>query len=273
MEQFDFKRFWKVFRCELSNMYKVYLVYGAIVVAITLSCWAIVAFPRMFGYEIRHFAEYFLKTGVDSMYIFVLCSGVMFAFSGMNKTMIPELMKPASVAEKFWAKYAVCWLIPTLFAFSLIWLFPNMYHVESIEQVRLFDDNGDRIPMVILNGTVVDEATFLELTKMPPRWQMFRFNFFVYLCFSGLMLLIGAIFFKKATPKMFGPLVGFLVFLSVIIPNFIDRMEIPDFVQSIVDYIKSESYRITIFQLTFGFSVVAICTAIAYRRFCRLTLK
>ena len=273
MEKFDFKRFWNVSRYELSKMYKVYIGTSATVFAVILMCFTVLMFPNLFGSGVRSFADYFFRTGIDIMYIFAICPGVMFAFSGMNKTMIPELMQPASASEKFWAKFSVYWLIPTLFAFAMIWIFPTMHYAETFDGVSLYDANGDRIPMVLVNGLVVSESTYLDEMLSLSRWQSFRVVFCTYLCLSGLMLLGGALFFKKASPQKFGPFIGVITFVVIIAASFAKKMELPDCVQDFIIYIKAESYRITIFLLSLGLSVVAICTAIAYRRFCRLTLK
>ena len=273
MEKFSFKRFWNVFHCEYAKMRVFYVSILAMMIAIVFICGSVLMFPKLFGSGVRSFADYFLRTGVDIMYIFAICPGVMFAFSGMNKTMIPELMQPASASEKFWAKFSVYWLIPTLFAFAMIWIFPTMHYAETFDGESLYDANGDRIPMVLVNGLVVSESTYLDEMLSPPRWQSFRMVFCTYLCLSGLMLLGGALFFKKASPQKFGPFIGVITFVVIIAASFVKKMELPDCVQDFIIYIKAESYRITIFLLSLGLSVVAICTAIAYRRFCRLTLK
>ena len=72
---------------------------------------------------------------------------------------------------------------------------------------------------------------------------------------------------------MISILVGIIIFSTIMLANFGSQIPKPDWLQSFSDYISAESYRITIFQLVVGFLVVTVCTAIAYRRFKRLTLK
>ena len=72
---------------------------------------------------------------------------------------------------------------------------------------------------------------------------------------------------------MLGVLVGIIIFSTIMLANFGKNIPKPAWLQQFGNYLAAESYRITIFQLAVGFLVVTVCTAIAYRRFKRLTLK
>lgn len=267
MEKFSFKRFWNVFHCEYAKMRVFYVSILAMTIAIVFICGSVMMFPYAFGHTFRSVIAFFFESSINLMYVGVICTSAMFAFSGLNKTMIPDLMLPASNAEKFWAKYAVYWLIPALFAFSLIWLMP--YFIHYGDYLRVMNGQREMYP-----GGGFDAELLAEIDQIrPTRWQAFRSQFCIYLCLSGIMLLVSAIYFKNASPQKFGTVVGIVTFVLITIALFSKTMEVPDFLQDFAFYITAESYRVTIFQLTLGLSIVAICTAIAYRRFCRLTLK
>lgn len=261
MEKFSFKRFWNVFHCEYSKLRLVFVGILVATIAVMLICSSLLMFPNWIGRSFKSFVFYMLA-GVDLfMYVGVLVTSAMFAATGYNKTLIPELLQPASNAEKFWAKFVVCWVIPTLFAFAIIWLAPQYF-----EHFETQDDNGEIIRMARVNGKML-----LKESEMPSRWEMYRLHFCLYLCMSGLMMLISSIYYQYADPSKFGVFVGVATFVVLMLKNFVD---VDYFCSgSFYDCITANSCRVTIFQLVLGFSIVAICTAIAYRRFCRLTLK
>ena len=258
MEKFNWKRFWNVFHYEYAKIRTTYVVVLAIAVAVVMLCDAVLMFPKVFGGSFRHFVSYMFNGSIIFVYIGVIMTSAMFAFSGSNKTLIPELTQPASNAEKFWAKFLVYWLIPTLFGLAMIWMLP---FVAEHYQTQV---DGQWVRMVKVNGVMTIEESALQ-----SRWLIFRFHFFLYLCISGMMVLVSSIVYKYADPKKGAIVAGVVGFGIFLLEKYIPI----DFDGSIHDYITAENCRVTIFQLALGLSIVAVCTAISYRRFCRLTLK
>lgn len=235
MEEFNFKRFWNVFRLELTKIKTIYIATAVFILSVIVLADTLLMIPQIQRNIVLMIAD--VSKGL--LFIGVIYSSMMFAYAGWNKTMIPDLMQPASTAEKFWAKFSVFWLIPALFAFFTIWITPQLRY----------------------DGSEVST------------WEGARLLFCLYLCFSGIMILAGAIFFKKAAGKMLGVLVGIIIFSTIMLANFGKNIPKPEWIHQFGNYLAAESYRITIFQLAVGFLVVTVCTAIAYRRFKRLTLK
>ena len=248
MENFNFKRFWNVFKYEFEKIRLIYIVMAVMagsILAITYSL--LMLLPQQLG-DLQQ-TVYTLNTASRGfMFAGVIFSSMMFGFAGLNKTMIPDMLLPASIPEKFWAKFLVYWLIPALFAFVLNCM-PYRDYTADFQEFY--------------------EFSFVKV------WHNYRLLFCIYLCISGIMLLGGAIYFKYAAPKTFGTVIGITTFVILTLVNFVKRESIstPDWLQNFGNYISAENYRITIFQLVLGFSVVTICTAIAYHRFKRLTLK
>lgn len=260
MEKFNWKRFWNVFHYEYAKVRALCVGNLIMAVAVVLISNVLMMLPNLFSGTIRTVVHCMLTATITFIYIGLILTSVMFGFSGSNKTLIPDLMIPASNAEKFGAKFLVYWLIPTLFGFAMIWVIPY-FAVHYQTQV-----DGQWVNMVKING-LIETKEFAEHS----RWLIYRFHFFLYLCLSGLMMLVSAIFFKYADPKKFGVFVGITIFAVLTINNYVDFHSL--YSGSIYDYLTAENYRVTIFQLALGLSIVAVCTAISYRRFCRLTLK
>ena len=257
---FNWKRFWNLFHYEYAKVRALCVGILIMAVAVVLLSNVVMMLPNVFNGTVRAIVYYMLNATIGFIYIGVLMTGLMFAFSGSNKTLIPDLTIPASNAEKFGAKFLVYWLMPTLFAFAMIWVIPY-FAVHYQTQV-----DGQWVNMVKINGLIETKESAEH-----SRWLIYRFHFFLYLCLSGLMMLVSAIFFKYADPKKFGVFVGISIFVVLEITYFVDFHSL--YSGSIYDYLTAENYRVTIFQLALGLLVVAVCTAISYRRFCRLTLK
>jgi hypothetical protein len=257
---FNWKRFWNLFHYEYAKVRALCVGILIMAVAVVLISNVLMMLPNLFSGTIRTVVHCMLAATITFIYIGLILTSVMFGFSGSNKTLIPDLMIPASNAEKFGAKFLVYWLIPTLFAFAMIWVLPY-FAVHYQMQV-----DGQWVNMVKINGLIETKESAEH-----SRWLIYRFHFFLYLCFSGLMMLVSAIFFKYADPKKFGGFGGITIFVVLTINNYVDFHSL--YSGSIYDYLTAENCRVTIFQLAIGLLVVAVCTAISYRRFCRLTLK
>ena len=258
--KFNWKRFWNLFHYEYAKVRALCVGILIMAVAVVLISNVLMMLPNLFSGTIRTVVHCMLAATITFIYIGLMLTSVMFGFSGSNKTLIPDLMIPASNAEKFGAKFLVYWLIPTLFAFAMIWVIPY-FAVHYQTQV-----DGQWVNMVKINGLIETKESAEH-----SRWLIYRFHFFLYLCLSGLMMLVSAIFFKYADPKKFGGFVGITIFVVLTINNYVDFHSL--YSGSIYDYLTAENCRVTIFQLALGLLVVAVCTAISYRRFCRLTLK
>ena len=258
--KFNWKRFWNLFHYEYAKVRALCVGILIMAVAVVLISNVLMMLPNLFSGTIRTVVHCMLAATITFIYIGLILTSVMFGFSGSNKTLIPDLMIPASNAEKFGAKFLVYWLIPTLFAFAMIWVLP---FVAEHYQMQV---DGQWVNMVKINGVIETKESAAH-----SRWLIYRFHFFLYLCFSGLMMLVSAIFFKYADPKKFGWFVGITIFVVLTINNYVDFHSL--YSGSIYDYLTAENCRVTIFQLALGLLVVAVCTAISYRRFCRLTLK
>ena len=237
MEKFNWKRFWMVFKCDFAKIRTVYIAFAVLAVCTTVIAVALMRILEHTSWH--HILRIVCNASNGFMFVGLIFTAMMFIFGGDNKTLIPEILLPASTAEKFWAKFAVYWLLPALFAFAMVRIAPY-YNLPDGADVS---------------------------------WRGVRILFCIYLCLSGIMLLGSAVFFKHAAVKTFGTFVGIVTFVSLMMINFGKNLSLPDFLQTFGDYIAEENYRITIFQLVLGFSVVAVCTAIAYQKFKRLTLK
>jgi hypothetical protein len=257
---FNWKRFWNLFHYEYAKVRALCVGILIMAVALVLLGNVVMLLPNVFNGTVRTIVYFMLNGTIGFIYIGLILTSVMFGFSGSNKTLIPDLMIPASNAEKFGAKFLVYWLIPTLFAFAMIWVITYVaMHYQTLV-------DGQWVNVVKVNGVIEIDASAAH-----SRWLIYRFHFFLYLCFSGLMMLVSAIFFKYADPKKFGGFVGITIFVVLTINNYVDFHSL--YSGSIYDYLTAENCRVTIFQLALGLSIVAVCTAIAYRRFCRLTIK
>ncbi|MBP5501891.1 MAG: hypothetical protein J6Y24_03780 [Bacteroidales bacterium] len=244
MEKFSLDRFKKILKFELANARKKYIFGIIFIFSIELLA---IALHIYFHYPI-------LKDATA----FVICVPIALAtnvtgFNGDKKKIINALMMPASVTEKFWARFIVYWLIPMLFVFGIFWILPHSLGSH----------------FVLENGEWV-EPTTVELL-----WREHRFFFCSTWCLTGLLILGGILFKKDAFQKTLALVVSIFILFFLFMSFFGDKL----FPKTIVDVngnVIQQGFTIhyvTMFQLILSFSVVSVCTTIAYYKFKRLTLK
>lgn len=243
MKKFSINRFCNVLRANICEMKNAYIGYAILTVVLIILTDLIQVFmfqlpiPQEFLRPIKYFA------------IISVMGTVVFPASMMNftkNTKISFLLQPAAVNEKYIARFLVYWVIPTVFAFGMFWLLPHTYQADE------------------------------SVSPYVNVWREYRITFLLYLCVSGIMILGGTFFGEKAAIKTLGTLallIILFVLMCITFENSIKSISAPQWFQNMCHYISEENYRISLFQLTLGFSIVAACIAISYRRFKRLTIK
>ena len=104
---FNWKRFWNLFHYEYAKVRALCVGILIMAVAVVLISKVLMMLPNLFSGTIRTVVHYMLTATITFIYIGLILTSVMFGFSGSNKTLIPDLMIPASNAEKFGAKFLV----------------------------------------------------------------------------------------------------------------------------------------------------------------------
>ena len=282
MEKFNFKRFWKIFRCESYNMIPIFEIIGAvfgIYLSFTLSISFFQILSRLDGNEVQFgvleprehvplpFMLFFNGSHIV-VFLLLIVTSLMFNFASNKRTLIPEMMLPATVTEKFCSKMLIYWVIPAIAAF----LFSRMSHftISHFDQVSA---DGTTTAMVTINGILTMPEAFLPSFSEINGWV-----YCLYLCLSGVLILAGTFFRKKTMFKTLSVTAGLVVWVLVLFVvmfnnQHINLSEYSGFPFNFIRWIRENTLRVSVFQLLFGWIVVAVCAYIAYRRYARFTLK
>ena len=162
----------------------------------------------------------------------------------------------------------IFWVIPAIAAF--IFTHISFYTISHFEQLGA---NGEPIPMVNING-------FLTITEssLPSFSEINGWLYCLYLCLSGVLIIAGSFFRKKTMLKTLAVISGLIVLMLVVLVitannQYINLSEYHCFPLDFIRWIRQTSFRVSAFQLLFGWFVVAVCAYFAYRRYARFTLK
>lgn len=282
MEKFNFKRFWKVFKRDSYNMVPIFAIIGAvfgIYLSFSLSITFFQFLSRLDGNEVQFgvleprekmpfIMSLFFSGPHFVAFLLLIVTSLMFNFAANKRTLIPEIMMPATVKEKFCSKMLIFWVIPAIAAF--IFTHISFYTISHFEQLGA---NGEPIPMVNING-------FLTITEssLPSFSEINGWLYCLYLCLSGVLIIAGSFFRKKTMLKTLAVISGLIVLMLVVLVitannQYINLSEYHCFPLDFIRWIRQTSFRVSAFQLLFGWFVVAVCAYFAYRRYARFTLK
>ena len=283
MEKFNFKRFWKVFKRDSYNMVSIFAIIGAvfgIYLNFSLGLTFFQFLTSLDGNEVQ-FGVFepreqmpFLMTLFFSgppfvAFLLLIITSLMFNFAANKRTLIPEIMMPATVKEKFLSKMLIFWVIPAIVAYFFTHI--SHYTISHFEQIGA---NGETIPMVTINGIL----TITE-SSLPSFTEINGWLYCLYLCFSGVLIFAGSFFRKKTMLKTLAVISGLIVLMLVVLAitsnnqQYIDLSDYNCFPLDFIRWIRQTSFRVLAFQLLFGWFVVAVCAFFAYRRYARFTLK
>ena len=282
MEKFNFKRFWKVFKRDSYNMVSIFAIIGAvfgIYLNFSLGITFFQFLSRLDGNEVQ-FGVFepreqmpFLMTLFFSgppfvAFLLLIITSLMFNFAANKRTLIPEIMMPATVKEKFLSKMLIFWAIPAIVAYFFTHI--SHYTISHFEQIGA---NGEPIPMVTINGIL----TITE-SSLPSFTEINGWLYCLYLCLSGVLIFAGSFFRKKTMLKTLAVISGLIVLMLVVLAitsnnQYIDLSDYNCFPLDFIRWIRQTSFRVSAFQLLFGWFVVAVCAYFAYRRYARFTLK
>ena len=262
MKNFDFKRFWNVFKCDFEYVKKShYIPYAVITCSIVVL--AIVLRVALWSMHLPWVSYAVSGVLMMAIGISVYMPSIMFAFMGNSGQRAGVLMLPATNIEKFTSRMLVYWLIPVAFSLLMFFLSPVEY-----AQYTIYTRTGE------LQNTL---------------WYEYRLPICLIGCLSGIMILTSSIFHKKALIKTIAVLLGLIVLFVIIgflvepyIPKhsqvtlegnvYVER-SVPPFPFNFIQWIADDYFRISVFQISLVVIVVAVCSYIAYRRFNRFTLK
>lgn len=282
MEKFNFKRFWMVFRRESYDMIPIFAIIGAVFGIYLSSSMSITFFQflsRLDGNEVQFgvleprekmpFIMTLFFSGPHFVaFLLLIVTSFMFNFAANKRTLIPDIIMPATAKEKFCSKMLIFWVIPAIAAF--IFTHISHYTISHFEQIGA---NGETFSMVTINGIL----TITE-SSLPSFTEINGWLYCLYLCLSGVLIFAGSFFRKKTMLKTLAVISGLIVLLLVVLVitfnnQYIDLSDYNCFLLDFIRWIRQTSFRVLAFQLLFGWFVVAVCAYFAYRRYARFTLK
>ena len=203
------------------------------------------------------FVYFIVSSGTWLIFLFLIIPSMMFKSAGSKKSLIPDIILPATNSEKFCAKFFVYWLVPAVFAFCLMCISPYIVGHSEVEI------NGEMVKMATIYGYVSMPESIL-----PSRLAQWGWIYGSYLFLSGAMILVSSFFHKK--PLVATIITTLIIFVLVVIAGILLAPYLPHLS---LNWFKERQLMIFLFQISLGVAMVAFCSLIAYKRFVRLSLN
>ncbi|MBO7141935.1 MAG: hypothetical protein J6V76_02360 [Bacteroidales bacterium] len=246
MERFNFKRLVKVMRSDLCELGGALLILAIFMVLMVILYDLLFAIFILDSEPIRNLTNFTIYVALTSSVAFP-CA----IFYNLNKPAraVPYITLPATSFEKYVSRVFLFWFVPLLFAFVMFWFLPHT--------------------------TPVDD-TVSSFTNI---WRAYRLRINCFIAMSALMILGSAFFKKGAFGKVAAIVAVVLIAVLCVFAQFRHGIKefannyIPQWVADFANYIEAEHFRISVFQLSCSFALVAIALVVAYYRFKRFTLK